>query len=229
MIKKLLLGAAFICLSGISFAQVKWSVKTGLHYSNITARDRDGNKVQTSAIPGICLGLSAIIPLTDRFAINPTLVYAKRGFEQKGAATHIGWGKNFEARASYIELPVDFLYRPKIGPGNLLLAAGPYIGYGTGGRWTADGPVAIGDIIIDEKGAVAFQKDESYGELGTYVYAKPWDYGMHFRIGYILFDHYSISFEMQQGIADLQPQWADYKPESSIKNKSWGVSLGYRF
>lgn len=54
IIKQLLF--LFICISCGSFAQIKWGVKVGLQYSNIIANDRDGNKVQSSPVPGICLG-----------------------------------------------------------------------------------------------------------------------------------------------------------------------------
>lgn len=229
-IKVLLALVVFITTIGNCFAQVEWSVKAGLNYANITAKDREGNKANTSSVPGIYLGLGAGIPLSKRFSLQPSLVYAKRGFKQPGSS-HIGWGRDFEANVSSFELPIDLLYSPKIGPGELLLAAGPYVGYGTGGSWTTSGPVTVGDIRFEGKGDIAFQNDSSVGGKGmnSYTYARPWDYGAHFRIGYSLFDRYSLSFEIQQGVADLQPNWADYKPESSVRNRSVGVSFGYRF
>lgn len=74
-----------------------------------------------------------------------------------------------------------------------------------------------------------FQNDNSYAaDLNTHVYAKPWDYGVHFRLGYSLFFRYSLLLELQQGIANLQPKWGDYKPKNTIRNRSFGVSLAYR-
>lgn len=219
----------FLSIFGSSAAQVNWDVKAGLNYSNITAKDQDGNKANTSSVPGIYVGLGVGIPLSSQFSLQPSLVYARRGFKQQGPASHISWGENFEARVSYLELPVDLLYSLKIGPGNLLLAAGPYLGYGTGGKWTTRGTVLIGDIVIDGNGDVKFQNDASYGDYGTYVYARPWDYGAHFKIGYSLFNRYAISFDIQQGIADLQPRWADYRPASTVRNRAMGVSIGYTF
>jgi hypothetical protein len=219
----------FMSFFGSSFAQVKWEVKAGLNYSNITAKDRDGNEANTSSVPGIYLVLGAGIPLSSQFSVQPSLVYAGRGFKQEGSS-HIGWGEDFEARVSYLELPVDLLYSPKIGPGNLLLAAGPYLGYGTGGKWETKGDVLIGDIMIEGKGDVAFQNDSSYGaDMNTYVYARPWDYGAHFRIGYVLMSKYALSLDVQQGIADLQPRWDDYQPNSTVRNRSFAVSVGYSF
>lgn len=187
-----------------SFAQVDWELKAGVNYSNITAKDGDGNRTNTSVMPGFFLGLGAAIHLSDQFAVQPTLVYARRGFKRDEASGIVGWGRGFEARVSYVELPIDFMYSPKIGPGNLLLASGPYIGYGTGGAWTTRGIVLIGDIQIDGEGDIAFQNDNSYApDMNTHIYAKPWDYGVHFRLGYALFGQYSLSFGMQQGIADF--------------------------
>lgn len=228
--KKLLSLCAFLTILSSGFSQVKWDINAGLNYSNIIAKDQDGNKSNTSSVPGIYLGLGVGIPLSQLVSVQPTLVYVKRGFQQTGES-HVGWGRDFEAKTSYIELPVDFLYKPKIGPGNLLIAAGPYIGYGTGGKWTTNGTVLIGDIMIDGKGDIAFQNDALISGKGmnSYTYARPWDYGVHFRIGYALFGQYSLSFNVQRGIADLQPRWGDYQPESTVRNKSLGVTLSYSF
>ncbi len=218
----------FMSILGHCFAQVRWDVQAGLSFSNVIAKDSDGNKVNTSSVPGIYLGLGLGIPLSEQFSIQPSLVYAKRGAKAHETAT-FGWGKDFDARVSYVELPVSLRYSPTIGPGRLFVAAGPYLAYGTGGKWTTGTPAAIGDIVIGDKGDVKFQNDDSYGEHGTYVYGRPWDYGAHVSIGYALFDRYTLSFALQQGIADLESRWADYQPESTLRNRSMRLSIGYRF
>lgn len=121
------------------------------------------------------------------------------------------------------------MYSPEIGSGALLVAVGPYIGYGTGGTWTTKEDVVIGDIAIVGKGNISFQNDKSYAaDLNTHVYAKPWDYGVHFRLGYSLFSRYPLMLELQQGMANMQPKWGDYKPKNTIRNRSFGVSLAYQ-
>ena len=229
-LKKLLFLFIFLGMAGTSFSQVHWEVKAGLNYSGIMVEDGDGNKVSTSAVPGIYLGLGTVIRLSNQFAIQPTLTYARRGFKQKGKAGFLGWGEDFEARVSYIELPVDFMYTPQVGLGHLLIAAGPYIGYGAGGKWTTTGDVLIGDIRITGNGDIDFQNDNSHHKtMNHHVYAKPWDYGVHFRLGYALYHRYTLSFEMQQGIANLQPGWGDNEPVGEIRTRSFGVALAYRF
>ncbi|KEO75607.1 porin family protein [Anditalea andensis] len=220
----------FMTLFGSAVAQVKWDIKAGINYSNISAKDQDGNKANTSSVPGIYLGMGVALPLSSQFSVHPSLIYAKRGFKQHGPASHLVWGEDFEGKVSYFELPVDLLYSQKIGPGNLLLAVGPYLGYGTGGSWTSKGTVLIGDILIEGSGDVAFQNDYSYGrDMNTIVYARPWDYGAHCKIGYSLFNHYTISLDIQRGLANLQPRWADYRPGGTLRNRSMGVSIGYSF
>ena len=228
--KNLFLLFAFLGITGTSIAQVNWELKAGLNYSNFTVKDGDDNKANTTAVPGIYIGLGAAIRLSNQFAIQPSLIYARRGFKQEGSASFLGWGEDFDARVSYLELPVDFVYTPKVGPGNLIVAAGPYIGYGTGGEWTTNGDVSIGDIRIEGKGEIDFQNDNSHHKtMNHYVFAKPCDYGAHIRLGYALYNRYSLSFEMQQGIANIQPGYGDSKPVGSIRSRSFGIVLAYRF
>ncbi|MBK1439829.1 PorT family protein [Parapedobacter sp. ISTM3] len=227
--KELFFLLALMGITTACFAQLRWEMKAGLSYSKVTGKDPDGNKANTYSVPGIYLGLGAALYLSDQFAIRPIFQYARRGFKQP-EVSYLGWGSDFEARVSYIELPVDLLYSPRIGPGKLLVAAGPYVGYGTEGTWTTSGPVLLGDIMIDGKGDIAFQNDNSYAaDMNTHVYAKPWDYGAHLQLGYAFFSQYALTFDMQLGIADLQPKWADFNPESTVKNRSFAVSLVYRF
>lgn len=229
-IKKLISLSAILAITCTCFGQMRWEVKAGLNYSNISAKDKDDVKANTNSVPGIYLGFGADIALSDLFFVQPSLIYARRGFRQSGSWS-VGWGEDFEARVSYFELPVDFVFSPKIGPGNLILGAGPYLGYGTGGGWTTSGPVTVGDIVVEGKGDISFQNDNSISGKGTnaFTYAKPWDYGAHFKLGYALFNRYLLTFEAQYGVANLKPKWGDLKPEGSLKNKSFGVSLGYRF
>ncbi|MGY4383981.1 hypothetical protein ACVWYN_001007 [Pedobacter sp. UYP24] len=228
-IKKLFFMCFFTSLSGICFAQVKLNVKAGLNYANVIAKDDSGTQEKTYSIPGIYAGLGINLQLSDQFSIQPAIAYARRGFKERGATNRYGFGEDFKAMVSYFELPIDFIYAKQIGEGKLLFAAGPYVGYGTGGKWTSKSDVIIGDIAIGNKGDIKFQSDASYGDYGTYVYAKPWDYGVHFSVGYSFCSNYSISFNVQQGIANLQPRWSDYRSESSVRNKSIGLTAAYSF
>jgi len=217
-----------IIIFSYSNAQVKWNLIAGFTSSNITVKDAEGNKTNTKSTPGIYLGIGTTIPLINNLSLEPSLVYAKRGFKQD--IINNGWvdGNDFEAKVSYFELPVDIVYHPKIGPGNLLLAAGPYIGYGSKGSWKTKGNLIVDDIVYPESnGDVVFQKENTGLGNNTYLYGKPWDYGLHFKIGYSLFDHYTISLNLQRGLANLEPKFVNYTRNQSVKNNSIGINLMY--
>lgn len=221
-----LLMNAILC----SYAQVNWHISAGLNYTNISATIQDAGKANSEALPGIYLSLGAELPLSEHFSVQPALAYAKRGFKQAGSAT-IGWGKDFEAKVNYLELPVDFIYSLGLGSGKLQFAAGPYLGYGTGGKWQTNGSVLVGDIVFEGPGDISFQNDATISGKGlnSLTYAKPWDYGLRFRIGYAFLGRYALSLLTQHGLANLQPRWADFKPQNTIRNRSVGAMLSYGF
>ena len=227
--KKLFLFTVSLFMFHNTFSQIKWEVKAGISSSDIRVENRHGEKASTLPVSGLRLGIGASIPLTDHFFLQPSFVRTKRGFRIDGVSDILWWGADLKVRTSYLELPVDLLYTFPVGTGNLSFAAGPYAGYGTGGRWETSSTVLLGDIIIPGNGEVDFQNDASYRNDRSFVYAKPWDFGLHFKIGYTLFSRYSVSLEMQNGLANLEPPWGDYKPEGSVKNRAWGLLLGYTF
>lgn len=227
--KKSFLCIAWVLMFHNAFSQIRWELKGGVQYSNIMAKDRDGNKAGTHSAAGLYLGLGAKIPVANHFLVHPSLVSARRGFNINGVSQVLWWGSDLKVRTSYIELPVDFLFTAKIGPGNLVAGAGPYAGYGVGGKWKTSEVVVIGDIVTSDKGEVNFQDDASYGGDRSFVYARPWDYGVHLKAGYALFNRYAVSFEMQQGTANIEPRWGNYETGGTVKNKAWGLVLSYTF
>ena len=220
----------------IGFAQVPWRFKTGLafskigtNYAEIYSGSDAGESLrnyEVEAVAGISVGLGPTLQLNKLFSIQPTLVFARRGFKQSGPSD-VARGNDFKAQVSYFELPVDLVFSSKIGAGNLFLGLGPYLGYGAGGKWKTAGPVFIGDMAIDNSGDITFQNDNSYGTTETFVYGKPWDYGAQLKVGYTFFKQYSILLEWQRGLANIHPRWSDYKSAVWVKNQSFGISLAY--
>ncbi|MCO5240196.1 MAG: hypothetical protein M9904_09065 [Chitinophagaceae bacterium] len=88
--------------------------------------------------------------IASMLVFHYTFSQVERGFRVDGIFNVLWWEKDIKARASYIEMPVDLLYSPKAGSGNLLIAVGPYVGYGTGGKWKTGVQVVTGDIVTSE-------------------------------------------------------------------------------
>jgi hypothetical protein len=212
----------------ITNAQIKVGVKTGVDFSNVIMKNENGDKAATQSTPGIFLGVTVDIPIIGDLYIEPAAQYSRKGFKQQTGA-FFGSATNFQVNVSYIQVPLNILYKPRLGAGNLLFGAGPYIGYGTGGKWTSDTDILIGDITMGKKGDAVFKKDASDGEFGTYLYGKPLDYGANFLAGYEFFHKLSVQFNAQVGLANLQPEYDGVKREGKLKNTDFGISLGYIF
>lgn len=213
----------------ITHAQTKIGIKAGVNFSSVMMQDENGNKINTQSVPGMLLGLTADIPVAGSFYIQPAAQYARKGYKQATGGFY-GSATNFIVNASYIEVPVNLLYKPHLGTGNLLLGAGPYIGYGTGGKWKSDTDATIGDIIIGKKGDVIFRNDAmDGGDINSYPYGKPWDYGLNFLAGYEFFGKLSAQLGAQLGLANLQPHVDGVTREGKLKNTGLSISIGYKF
>ncbi len=234
MNKSIQLTVALIAfLSSVSLsttqAQIAVGVRAGLNLANLRLVDENGQKQDTEALPRFQIGLTVDIPLASDFYLQPTALYSGKGFKQDG-----GWlaasGNEFKAKAAYVEVPVNVLYKPRVGIGNLVVGAGPYVGYGTGGKWEAEGQILVGDIVLSEnQGDVIFKKDVMDGEFGNYLYGKPWDYGANILVGYAFLRQLTVQLNAQFGIADLKPEVGGTTRDGSARNQAYGISVGYRF
>lgn len=210
----------------VTNAQTKFAIRAGLSFSNVTEKAEDGNKANTRSMPGLLIGLTADTRLSGDFYIQPALLYTRKGFKQESGGFN-GSAKNFKVKADYIELPVNFLYKPKMGTGRFILGAGPYIGYGAGGKWKSENDLLFGDVRIKGEGEVAFRNDGSVRNDSEYTYGRPIDYGFNATVGYEVWERLSLQFTGTVGIANLVPHFNGYQPGGSLRNKGFGISIGY--
>ncbi|MBT8319794.1 MAG: PorT family protein [Gramella sp.] len=94
----LLLVFAVVGISSSSYAQEYWNfgVKGGVNFTNMTSDEFEDNKSRT----GFHLGVLAEIPVSDRFSVQPEVLYSTQGTEDEGS--------NFtnEYQLDYIQVPV---------------------------------------------------------------------------------------------------------------------------
>lgn len=221
---------SLVCLmSRPAFGQVAVGIRAGIHLSHIRLTNEAGEKQRTDAIPRFQAGVNLDVPLSMAFYLQPGVLYSGKGFKQLG-----GWlvaeGNEFKAKADYIEMPINLVYRSQVRTGNLMIGAGPYVGYGVGGKWEGEGQILAGDIILSESsGDIIFKQDLKDGEFGHYLYGKQWDYGINVLAGYEFFQRLAVQFSAQWGVANLAPDIDGQAPGGSVRNRGYGISLGYRF
>lgn len=217
-----------IATFSIAKSQTKVGIKAGVNFSNMMIINENGNKENTQSTPGILLGLTSDISIIGDFYIQPAILYSSKGFKQETGGFY-GSATNFEVKAEYIEVPINMLYKPRLNGGHLLLGAGPYISYGTGGNWKSDTDILIGDIRIKGEGNVAFRNDGSIRNDAEYTYGRPLDYGLNATLGYEYPKRLSLQFNAQVGLANLEPKFGGTESKGKLKNTGFGISLGYKF
>ena len=166
------------------------------------------NKLKT----GINIGLNAEIPIAEDFYVQPGLLFTTKGAKDK---TY----RKVNTRLSYLEIPINLLFKPELGDGKLLLGFGPYAGIAVGGSYTDAG---------GNKYDFKFRHKVTYSELADGPYVRRMDFGANFLAGYELSNKLSFQLNAQLGLSNIQTK-IEGQAVPKIKNTGFGVSVGYRF
>jgi hypothetical protein len=167
---------------------------------------------------GYHAGINVLIPVAPEFYFQPGLLFTTKG------AKHTNSLMTSTYSISYIELPLNLVYRAPLGNGYVLLGFGPYVSYGIMGTAKHDGGSLNYESDIEFKNSV-----ESGAPLTT-SYFKAFDAGGNVFVGYEMAGGMFMQLNTQIGMLNINPE--DNRlvsNESVIKNTGFGLSLGYRF
>ncbi|MCH5597265.1 porin family protein [Niabella ginsengisoli] len=234
-VKQLLFGgllfAAFSTVAIQSQAQVEIGVRAGLNLNNVSYKDGGGDKWDTKINPGFHAGVTFDIPVADEFYVQPGALFSVKGFKTTRSTDFLDYEGETRWNASYIEVPINFLYKPELGSGKLLLGAGPYVAYGIGGKAKFDDNISWegGGASNSDEVKLQFVNDYNDGDDDKYSYAKPFDAGANLLVGYEFSNKFSAQLNAQLGLANIEPKDDGEKPDAKFRNVGFGVSLGYKF
>jgi hypothetical protein len=198
-------------LSGsLAIAQNKasFAVLGGVNFQNLNGKYSNGDKIKNDMLLGFHAGVNIQLPVAPEFYFQPGLTYAVKG-------TKISTTKY---KLSYIELPLNVVYKASLGSGYFMLGFGPYIAYGIGGK------------VVPESGTsanITFRKSMEAGDAPLTVF-KPFDAGGNILIGYEMAGGLFLQLETQLGMLNIYPENSS-GDISTMKNTGFGLSLGYRF
>jgi len=195
--------------SGISFG-----VRAGVSLQNINGRDANDNKLQNKLVPRFQGGVNVELPLADEFFIQPGVMFAGKGTEFKGSNNNLS--------LSYIEVPVNFLFKPVVGTGKLLLGVGPYIGFGIAGKSEPEN---------GSSSSVTFKNSITVAEaISGAPFYKKMDAGANLLFGYEMINNLSVQLNAQLGLAKINPDIEGLSNNKTMyRNTGFGLSIGYRF
>ena len=211
----LMLSAPIAMAQSTDKGKISFAILGGVNFQNLNGKDAAGDRLKNGLIIGYHAGVNIQIPVVPQFFFQPGLLYSL-----KGAKITEG-SESYKDKISYIELPLNFVYKALLGKGYFLLGFGPYIGYAIGGK------------TIPESGSateIEFNKVVETGDPETVKYYKRFDAGGNIFAGYELASGIFLQLNTQLGMLKINPEDKRISDDkSSVKNTGFGLSIGYRF
>lgn len=200
MKKSILVLVMMVFGTSIATAQefVQFGAKGGVNFTNMTSDGFDDNSSRT----GFHLGLLAEVPVSERFSIQPEVLYSTQGTEAD--AEFMGSTYSGEYNLDYIQVPVlakIYLFR------GLSLEAGPSFNF-----------------LVDEEVNV----DTPAGEGSTDTdYGSTFEFGGAVGLSFNFTDQFFASARYTQGFTDAfdSDNWDD----DAVKNNGFQLGVGFMF
>ena len=199
-----------------------FGLRAGVNFQNINGKDENGDKLENDLLTGFNIGINAEIPVGVDFYFQPGLLYTIKGAKSKEVI--LGQTINGKMKISYLELPLNFLYKPLLGTGHLILGFGPYVALGVNGKVTYEG----GGSSVDSD--IKFKNKVMDTDSDDFVYIRPLEAGANLLAGYEFGNRVSFQLNAQLGLTKINPEYEGIPDDkTSAKNTGFGFSLGYRF
>jgi hypothetical protein len=219
-------GLLLVFLFPQTFAQKRRKVDTGLHFGilagaglqTLSGTDYWGEKLSNKLNPGFHVGGNVILSIFPDLWFQPGIMFSIKGAKQDIITDNI----TKTVSLSYIEVPLNLVYRPQLGDGHILLGLGPYGGYGILGKER----VKTGTITTELP--VKYIADASE-EPTTYVYYRGLDAGANIFFGYEFYNGIFLQMNGQMGFLKVNSDYGLPNDKTSKKNTGFGLSVGYRF
>jgi len=202
--------------------KLSFGVLGGVNFQNLNGKDVNGDKLENDMLIGFHAGVNVQIPIAPEFYFQPGIIFSTKG--AKNVTTVLGVDFTTTTKLSYIEMPLNLVYKAALGNGYFMLGFGPYVGYGISGNVVTKG----GDISLDQD--VEFKNVVETGDDITVPYFKALDFGGNIFAGYQMSNGIFAQFNTQLGMVKINPEYKILQDdESVVKNTGFGLSLGYRF
>jgi hypothetical protein len=217
----LLLSAPLAIAQNTEKAKISFAILGGINFQNLNGKDNSGDKLKNDMIIGYHAGVNIQIPIAPQFFFQPGLLFTTKGAKK----TYGSLTGTF--KLSYIELPLNVIYKATLGKGKFMLGFGPYIGYAIGGKASAD----YGSIAVETD--IVFKNSLESGDPLSVANFKAFDMGGNVFAGYELSVGIFMQLNAQLGMLKINPEdnrtVQVYSDKLSVKNTGFGLSMGYRF
>jgi len=226
---RILTFSAIFLMSAMALqAQVDLGLLGGVNFYNMNGKDGDGDKYANGLLVGFHAGFNANIPVAPQFYFQPGLLFSVKGSKNDMGLIPVKASGDFSTvtKLSYIEMPLNLLFRAQLGEGYILLGFGPYVAYGIGGKETTEYGSTTFEKTVEFKNEIVLSDN-----LLTTAFYKRFDAGANIHFGYETSMGIFLQLNAQLGLLDIRPAyyWDDADSKAVIKNTGFGLSAGYRF
>jgi opacity protein-like surface antigen len=213
--KKIILTAAAVLAFGLTNAQdMKFGAKAGLNVASTDYSAPSGSNVSLSSVYGANAGVFADFKVSDKFSVQPELLFSMQGQKASLSETEAGYTASFENKLSlnYLNIPIMAKYYVIE---KLSLQAGPQIGILMSATSKNDSTSNFpGDVNVSTS---TDNKDKLNGV----------DFGLNFGAGFDITENISIDARYNLGLSQTQKDLGTN--EKAIKNRVFSINLGYKF
>lgn len=197
--KKIILTAMAVFAFGFANAQeTKFGAKVGLNIASLT-----GDVENVSSLVGFQLGGFVEFKISDKFAIQPELLYSAQG--GKESFTEEGVKVEGISKLGYIIIPIMAKYYVAK---SFSLEAGPQIGFLTSAK---------GELKAEGE---SFEVDIKDGLESV-------DFGLNLGAGYDFTEKFSAGLRYNFGLSNIAN--TDAGDDTDVKNSVLSISVGYKF
>jgi len=182
---------------GTDRAKLSFGVLGGINFQNLNGKDADGDKLENDLIIGFHVGVNIQVPIVPEFYFQPGLLFSTKG------AKNTSGSLTGTTKISYIEMPMNLVYKAMLGNGYVMLGFGPYVAYGISGKEVVQG------------NSLSYERGVDYNAF---------DAGANIFFGYEMASGIFLQLDTQFGMLDIDPN-----ENNTAKNTGFGLSLGYRF
>ena len=208
--KKVFLAMAMMLVSVAGFSQLRLDARLGMSMTNYTKSDGLDMKV------GYLAGIGLDYAFNDMWSFQSGVMFTGKGAKVSTTADDID--VTVKIKPNYMDIPLmAALKLPVADDVKFVINAGPYMGIGLGGKYTAKG--SDGSMALTESKKM-FSDDSS--NIIAFSKAKRFDLGLQYGVGAELGDHYLLNLNGQYGF--ISP-WDN----SDSKNLAFYLTVGYRF
>ena len=195
-----------------AFSQdIRFGIQAGTAIASQKAK-QSGISITSDGKVGFTVGVTSDISIAESFTFQPSL-----NFTQKGSKFNVSDGsESMESSQTlnYIELPLNFLYHAPAGKGKFFAGLGPVVNYGISGTAKV------------KMGGESMSEDINFGSNEDEDDYKPFEFSGNILAGYEFSNGVFVAANYNAGLSNIA---VGGDSDNSLKNRYFGVKLGFKF